>query len=128
MNILIEQEIALHKFTVRQNPDEVVRLIHPSFREVGKSGATYDYQSIVEMMSSERAIDGYIHAQDFECIQLEPSIQLLLYKSALVEGAGKVSHYSKRSSIWAFTGERWQMKYHQGTSCPEFKFTSNALE
>ena len=122
MDILIEQEVMLHKYEVRQNRSEVARLFHPSFREIGKSGSSYDYQSIVEMMEAEEPADGYVHSQNFECIQLGLSIYLLLYKSAFVGSDGSRGHFAKRSSIWVFTGKKWQMKYHQGTSCPEFEF------
>ena len=98
MDILIEQEIALHQYEVRQNKLEVTRLLHPSFREVGVSGRSYD----------------------FECIQLEFSVQLLLYKSVFVDEFGEFSHFAKRSSIWVLSDTQWQMKYHQGSSCEPF--------
>ncbi|WP_434341054.1 hypothetical protein [Motilimonas cestriensis] len=47
MDILIEQEIALHQYDVRQNKAEIERLLHPDFKEVGESGTSYDYRSIV---------------------------------------------------------------------------------
>tara|TARA_Y100001956_G_C4120090_1_gene186938 strand:+ start:59 stop:445 length:387 start_codon:yes stop_codon:yes gene_type:complete len=124
MDILIEQEVALHKYEVRQNKQEVTRLVHPSFREVGKSGTSFDFAAIMQMMNEEKPNSGYIHSQDFETIQLEPSIQLLLYKTAWVDRLGAKAHFAKRSSIWVFTGESWQLKYHQGTPCEEFEFVT----
>ncbi|NAX47854.1 DUF4440 domain-containing protein [Photobacterium halotolerans] len=121
MEVIIEQEIALHQYETRQNLDEVTRLLHSSFKEVGRSGRTFGYASIVEMMQNEEPSSGYIHSQEYDCIQLEPSVQLLLYKSAWVSEAGEIGAFSKRSSIWVFTGQNWQMKYHQGTPCPEFE-------
>ncbi|MDN3696457.1 DUF4440 domain-containing protein [Vibrio cortegadensis] len=121
MEVLIEQEIALHQYEIRQDPNEVARLLHSSFKEVGRSGRSFDYFSIMRVMQSEEPSNGHIHSQDFECILLEPSVQLLLYKSAWVSNLGKVSAFSKRSSIWVFTGQAWQMKYHQGTPCAEFE-------
>ena len=76
MDILIEQETGLHQYEVRQNKSEVMRLLHPSFREVGKSGNSYDYQNTVEMMEHEKPSKGYIHSQEYECIQVELSVQL----------------------------------------------------
>lgn len=121
MEVLIEQEIALHQYEIRQNLDEVARLLHPTFKEVGRSGCSFDYSSILDMMRGEELSNGYIHSQEFECIVLEPSVQLLLYKSSWVSEIGAVSAFSKRSSIWVFTGQGWQMKYHQGTPCAEFE-------
>ncbi|NOH73111.1 nuclear transport factor 2 family protein [Vibrio pectenicida] len=121
MDVLIEQEIALHQYETRQNLDEVARLLHPSFNEVGRSGRSFNYASIVEIMQSEKPSLGYIHSQGYDCIQLAPSVQLLLYKSAWVSDTGEINTFSKRSSIWVFTGQGWQMKYHQGTPCSEFE-------
>lgn len=121
MNILIDLERALHQCDIRQNKAEVESLIHASFKEVGASGRSYNFNTIIKMMGAEQSSNGYIHSQDFESILLESSIYLLLYKSAWVDNNGIKSNFAKRSSIWVFTGENWQLKYHQGTPCQEFE-------
>lgn len=121
MDILIEQEIALHQYEARQSKADIARLIHDDFREVGESGVSYDLQSIIEMMGNERPSNGVIHSQNYECIPLEASVQLLLYKSATVDELVKNSHFAKRSSIWVLNGTQWQLKYHQGTACEPFE-------
>jgi hypothetical protein len=121
MDILVEQEVELHQYEIRQSRSVIERLIHPSFSEVGKSGISYDFASIIKMMSSEEPSDVRIHSQNYECIQLEPSVQLLKYESALVAASGEISDFAKRCSIWVFTGTCWQLKYHQGTPCPAFE-------
>ncbi|TOP55539.1 DUF4440 domain-containing protein, partial [Vibrio parahaemolyticus] len=75
----------------------------------------------IESMVSEEPPVGYIHSQDFEFIQLEASVQLLLYKTVWFSLDGNKSSFAKRSSIWVFTGQSWQLKYHQGTPCLEFE-------
>ncbi|HCG5537803.1 TPA: DUF4440 domain-containing protein [Vibrio parahaemolyticus] len=125
MDILIEQEIELHQYEIRQSKTDIERLIHPSFVEVGKSGTSYDFDSIIEMMEGEESSSTRIHSQRYECIQLEPSVQLLRYESALVSEVGEVSDFAKRCSIWAFTGTCWQLKYHQGTPCSPFDLEHN---
>ncbi|WP_333014521.1 DUF4440 domain-containing protein [Vibrio vulnificus] len=120
MDILIQQEIELHQYEVRQNIADIERLIHPSFTEVGRSGRSFDFASIIDLMASEEPTEVAVHSQDFECIKLEPSTHLLKYKSALISLAGEESSFTKRSSIWVFNGERWQLKYHQGTPCEPF--------
>ena len=119
MKILIEQEIALHQYATRQNKAEVARLLHPDFKEVGESGTSYDYCSIIAMMAAELPSDGYVHSQDYQCIELAPSVQLLLYQSAWVDEFGNKSHFTKRSSIWVLVGHQWQLQYHQGTHCDD---------
>ncbi|PML76025.1 DUF4440 domain-containing protein [Enterovibrio norvegicus] len=121
MDILVEQETELHRYEVRQSRADVERLIHPSFAEVGKSGLSFDFASIVNVMSAEEPSGCRVHSQNYECVQLEPSVQLLKYESAIVAPSGEISDYAKRCSIWAFTGTCWQLKYHQGTPCPAFE-------
>lgn len=117
MEVLIEQEIALHQFEVRQDKGAIKRLIHPDFREVGRSGNSYDFKSIVRMMELEKESNVQIHSQNYECFALEPTIQLLTYETALIDDSGAVSNFTKRSSIWVLVGQLWQLKYHQGTPC-----------
>ncbi|AYV22844.1 MULTISPECIES: DUF4440 domain-containing protein [Vibrio] len=121
MEVLIEQEIALHQFEVRQDKVEIERLIHPGFREVGRSGNSYDFKSIVRMMETEKPSNVQVHSQNYECVALEPTVQLLTYESALIDDGGQVSNFTKRSSIWVLVGELWQLKYHQGTPCDVFE-------
>lgn len=125
MDIIVEQEIELHQYDVRQSRADVERLIHPSFSEVGKSGLSFDFTSIVDMMSSEEPSSFKIHSQKYECVQLEPSVQLLKYESASIAPSGEISDYAKRCSIWVFTGSCWQLKYHQGTPCPALELIYN---
>ena len=120
MKILIEQETALHQYEIRHNSMEVKRLLHPQFKEVGRSGITYDFTTTAQLMAKEQPAKGHLHAQEFECITLQPSVQLLLYKSAWIDDAGNASAFAKRSSTWIFTGLGWQMIYHQGTPCEAF--------
>lgn len=121
MDVLIEQEIELHQYETRQNKTDIERLIHPSFSEIGKSGNSYDFASIIKMMAIEKPSNTRVHSQKYECVQLEPSVQLLKYESALVNECGEISDYAKRCSIWAFTGICWQLMYHQGTPCSPFE-------
>ncbi len=120
MNILIEQEKALHKHAVRTCLADIQRLIHPDFVEIGRSGATYNFRDMVESMAAEAPPHGHLYAQDFQCRQLEPAVQLVLYKSVWLNDDGSKTSFAKRASIWVFTGERWQLKFHQGTPCPAF--------
>ncbi|WP_299020116.1 nuclear transport factor 2 family protein [uncultured Photobacterium sp.] len=121
MNILIEQEIALHQHDIRSNKVKAERFLHPDFREVGISGMCFDYNSIMAMMGEEEPSSLRIHSQDFECVELEPTVILLLYKSAFIDDSGDYNHFAKRSSIWVLNGQQWQMKYHQGTVCEPFE-------
>lgn len=121
MDILIKQEIELHQYKTRQNKIDIERLIHPDFTEVGKSGNSYDFASTTQMMEVEKPSNARVHSQNYECVQLGPSVQLLKYESALISESGEVSDFAKRCSIWTFTGTCWQLRYHQGTPCAPFE-------
>ncbi len=121
MDILIKQEIALHQHEIRQSLKDIQRLIHPNFREVGESGNSYNYNNIMSMMEKELPPLGRLHSQDYECVHIEPSVKLLMYRTCWISELGEMTHWTKRSSIWVFTGDKWQMKYHQGTPCPSFE-------
>ncbi len=121
MDILIEQEVLLHNFETRTNEGKVSRLIHPEFQEVGKSGRTFGYESIIQAMKAENLSNSKVHSQDFEIIELAPTAYLLLYQSAIVDEFGEVSNHAKRSSIWVKSEHSWMLRYHQGTPCQEFE-------
>lgn len=127
MEILIQQEKALHQPEIRQNNNEIERLLSPDFYEVGKSGNSYDYLEILSMMEAEEPCSGYVHSQDYEAIPLETSAVLLLYKSAWIDEHGGASEYTKRSSIWVLNEIGWQMRYHQGTPCEPYELKKQQL-
>lgn len=120
MDTLIRKETELHQFDVRTNENKVAKLLHHEFLEVGKSGRTFSYQSILESMSLEKPSGSVVHSQDYECIKLEESVFLVLYKSAVIEESGIIGSFAKRSSIWVKEKHEWKLRYHQGTSCDEF--------
>jgi len=120
MDIIIEQEMALHQVWFRTNKSVVERLLHPEFKEVEESGQSHSFKEILAYMDSEKHSQDNIHSQDYEIINLESTSILLLYKSALLKPTGEYSRFAKRSSIWVKSNGQWQMKYHQGTHCEAF--------
>lgn len=120
MDILIEQEIALHQVWFNSNKAVVEHFLHPEFREVDESGRSVSFNEILAFMDNNKHSDNRIHAQDYEFTTLESNSMLLLYKSALLKPTGEVSGFAKRVSVWVKTDNLWQMKYHQGTACDPF--------
>ena len=121
MDKLVEKEMQLHRYEFRTNKQAIAKLLHPDFLEVGKSGRTFNYQAIMGSMSVEKPTDSLVHSQDYECIQLDENVVLVLYKSAVVERSGAVGDFAKRSSIWIKEESQWKLRYHQGTACDEFQ-------
>ncbi|KAF7781279.1 hypothetical protein PRUB_b0441 [Pseudoalteromonas rubra] len=120
MEVLIAQETELHQYETRQNRDAIERLLHADFAEVGMSGTSYNFDSIVAMMDEESPTQLRVHAQNYSCDKLAPDVYLLRYQCALVGQHGAVSEFAKRCSIWVLAQGRWQLKYHQGTACAPF--------
>ncbi|ALU45919.1 nuclear transport factor 2 family protein [Pseudoalteromonas rubra] len=123
MDILIAQEIALHQYETRQNRTAIERLLHVDFSEVGMSGTCYNFDSIVAMMGSEAPSKLSVYSQNYHCNELAPGVHLLHYQSALVDKEGKASEFAQRCSVWVLEGDKWQLKYHQGTACAPFELT-----
>jgi hypothetical protein len=66
---LRELEIALHQPEVRSDPERLGALLHPQFREVGRSGAEYTRAAVLQEF--EAAVQAYrVWSQDF---QLHPN-------------------------------------------------------
>lgn len=123
MEELIKNEIALHQFEVRTDRSEVLKLLHSDFLEVGKSGRTFDLNSLIESMGAEESTGAVVHSQDYECINLKGDAFLLLYKSAVINADGSIRSYAKRSSVWIEEEGEWKLRYHQGTFCDEFELS-----
>ncbi len=125
MKQLEEMETSLHKYEVRTDLNKLRELLHPDFIEIGYSGSTHDYASIVSRLPTETRPDHTIWSQGFECFDLAPSVKLLLYKSAHLYPGGNLKRHSKRSSVWVNESGLWQIKYHQATLVSEFDFVNS---
>ena len=121
MVMLRNLEVALHKFEVRTDRSKLETLLHDSFIEIGYSGKTYTYKSILNMLSNEEPSEFIIWSQDYEYIELTPNLIQLIYKQARMDKDGVLSRYAKRTSIWSKNKDRWQMKYHQATPTEAFE-------
>ena len=120
MNIIIEQEKALHQVWFSSDKTVVKRLLHSEFSEVDEFGRSHFFSEILAHMDNAKHSEDKLHSQDFELINLQSRTMLLLYKSALLKPTGEYCSYAKRSSIWVESGGQWKMKYHQGTHCEAF--------
>jgi len=115
------REQALHQHDVRSSVDSLKTLLHPSFKEIGYSGTTYNLSAILEMLRKDTAAGSthIILAQNFEFIDLAPGLVQVLYLSAQEED-GVLTHHAKRTSIWVRDSTVWKMQFHQAT--PTYSF------
>ncbi|GLQ98171.1 nuclear transport factor 2 family protein [Dyella mobilis] len=112
-------EISLHDPHVRSNQARLEALLHPAFRELGRSGMQYSLEDIVAHVVNE-GVQPVIWSQDFELEQLAPDVALLIYRSAHVAALDQLECYTNRASLWQHTEDGWKMRFHQGTPTSAF--------
>ena len=118
---LRKMEAALHQHEVRTNIARLQLLLHPKFIEIGYSGKTHDYNSIISNLLSEKNSVFKVWSQDYEYTELSNTVIQLTYKSAKQDKYGSLSRHAKRSSIWVNELGEWKMKFHQGTPTDAFE-------
>ena len=121
LNHLKDMEITLHQHEVRTDVEKLSTILHPEFTEIGYSGTTYDYDSIVKELISEQKSTTNVYSQDYEFKQLAPSVFQLTYLSAHEDKLGNLTRHAKRSSIWINSSGSWKIVHHQGTPTAPFK-------
>ncbi len=124
LELLRNAEIELHKPGTRRDTSQVRALLHESFLEFGRSGASYDRAAILDLLASEEPI-GLVLSQDFALTPLGDSTVLLTYKSACLDDSGEIHRYTLRASIWILTTDGWKIRFHQATPTEAFDVTAN---
>lgn len=94
--------------------ERLERLLHPDFHEVGRSGARYDRQTVIDFLASRGRLPAVI-ARDHRVEPLASDIALLHFRSHEVAPDGTPFHAALRVSVWRRTARGWQLSYHQGT-------------
>ena len=79
-------------------------LIADDFLEIGRSGRTWTRATILELLVESPAAP--VPIEEFTISALADGIVLATYRTP---GA-------RRSSVWVRRADRWQIRFHQGTS------------
>ena len=116
---LMRLERELHDSSVRKNAERLDQLLHDSFVEIGRSGEMYDKAGILSSLETESTY--VVWSQDYESQIISDRLVLLIYRSAHVESENVLSRFSRRSSLWEKVGDRWKLRYHQGTPTSAFE-------
>ena len=124
LSVLRALECELHEPETRRDRRRLATLLDPSFLELGRSGATYTRDDILDHVPEE-ILPANILAQDFVALELAPSVVLLTYRSAQVSPSGALEHPTNRASVWRLQPSGWQLVFHQGT--PTADFAKNAM-
>lgn len=107
-------ETELHHPGAPCTRDRLERLLHPDFHEVGRSGARYTRQVVIDFLATREQVPRVI-AEEHRVESLTRDIALLHFRSHEVAADGSAFHVALRMSVWRRTDVGWQLSYHQGT-------------
>jgi len=82
-------------------------LLADDFLEFGASGRTWDASTMRETLAGASPA-GPVELLDFAVAELAPGVVLATYRLG-------PPRPSNRSTIWVRRGDRWQVRFHQGT-------------
>ena len=105
---VVAMERALLSDEVRADRAAVAALLHPDWREVGRSGRLWTREETLDRI-------GPIDPVDFEVLSVDrlgPDTILLLWRTSSDERS------TLRSTLWVRSGGQWQARFHQGTDEP----------
>ena len=111
LDIVRDCERALLTGAVRGDRLSAGLLLHPQYREFGRSGRVWDKESVLDLMEDTSELV-QIRAEDLETVPLGDDVVLVTYDSVTPQGR------AHRSSLWVRESGRWQLRFHQGTSVP----------
>ncbi|MFH0736866.1 MAG: DUF4440 domain-containing protein [bacterium] len=83
-----------------------------NFLEIGSSGIIYNKTETLAILKEDNNTTTII--EKFNIQHLCDFLYLVIYKTTTTCQFG-IKSYSKRSSIWKKTGNKWQILFHQGT-------------
>ncbi len=101
-------EEAMWTVETRGNPEWFDRMLAPNFIEFGKSGRTFDRETIQQLQMPDE-IDIELPFPNFAVRALEPTVVLVTYTSVQY---GKAAN---RASLWRHDGTDWRLEFHMGT-------------
>jgi hypothetical protein len=111
LDIVRDCERALLTGAVRGDRLSAGLLLHPDYREFGKSGRVWDKESVLDLMEDTSELV-QIRAEDLEIVPLGADVVLVTYDSVTPQAR------ARRSSVWVREAGRWQVRFHQGTPVP----------
>ncbi len=109
---LLRLELALARRDSTAVPEGLPSLIAPDFVEFGASGRVWDAAAVVPSLA--RPADEEITIDDFVVHPLSEAVFVATYRMTEV-GRDGTARRCLRSSIWVRRGERFVMRFHQGT-------------
>ena len=111
-------EVELHHPGVRCSRARLQNLLHPDFHEVGRSGRSYNHETVVNFLEAQES-QPVVASEAFSVSELSSGVALLTYRSAQIEQDKSLVNHTLRSSVWLKTEASWQLRYHQGTAAAD---------
>jgi len=106
--LIREKELNLLRKDIRNDKNELKKLISKDFVEYGSSGATFKYDEITaRLLEEENEINYRIISMDIR--QISENIVLILYTIKMK------NFFSNRSSLWKKEKGKWKIIFHQAT-------------
>lgn len=110
LRLVLELERRLTDPAVRADRAELLRLLHPEFEEVGRSGRHWHRDAMIDALLDAPG-EGFSLTQE-RAERLAPGVILVTY-GAHDHAADHAA--SRHASIWVLEHGHWQVRYHQGT-------------
>ncbi|MEP9381583.1 nuclear transport factor 2 family protein [Nocardioides sp. KR10-350] len=104
-------EESLWRAEVRFDPDLYEPMLHPDFLEFGTSGRVWTREASVAMEGAPIPVELPLSA--FAVHEVSDDVVLVTYRTIRSTDEGRTA--SNRSSLWQWVGDRWLLRFHQGT-------------
>lgn len=112
---LARLEAELHHPGSTASRERLDALLHPDFREVGRSGRPYERETVLDFLARRTSIPAVVN-DGHRVEPLADGCVLLTYRSAEIGPDGARRHEALRMSVWVHDGAAWRLRYHQGTA------------
>lgn len=112
---LYRLEEALWLTETRFSQEFMEKVLAPDFFEFGRSGRWYHREATLTVPAQN--INAVFPLIDFKARLLEANVAQVTYISVVHYPSG--TERAMRSSIWTRAGDRWRLRFHQGTAIPD---------
>lgn len=109
---LAAREPIFHKPEFGTSRHDFDRLMAKDYWEIGASGQKYSRQFVLSALEKrhEESVSEHLTVTDFACRCIAMDTYLVTYQ--LEQDGGRLT---RRSTLWQYSSEGWQILYHQGT-------------
>lgn len=113
-DLLAELEAEIHHAGRQCTRERLEQLLHPTFHEVGRSGAPYMREQVIAFLLDRGAITS-VSPRNHRVHQVSTDVAILSYETGEVGPLGARTNPARRASVWKQCDWGWQLIYHQAT-------------